>query len=118
MKLAIACCGLAMALSGCSTTQLPESSAARLPLSVGNGVGSQYGNYEMQPAGETQDAAGNRCFVFNWDRPLNRDFAIRYSSASCESKEHPVWMSATPYTRKIIPISQSNLAPAKNPGSQ
>jgi hypothetical protein len=103
-----ACCVAAMAVAGCASTP-PANRAPALPLNVDNGIGSQFGNYEMHPAGETQDAKGNRCVIFNWDRPLNRDFAIRYSSESCESKEHPVWMSATTYTRAVIPISQSDL---------
>lgn len=110
MRSATICCVLAMTLSGCASMH-PSTAPAlgNLPLDVGNGVGSQYGNYEMRPAGETHDAAGNRCVVFNWDRPLNKNFAIRYSSASCESRAHPVWMNTTDYTRAIIPISQSNL---------
>jgi hypothetical protein len=113
MKLAVACCVLAMALTACASTNVSELSKGSLPLDVENGVGSEHGNYEMVPAGETRDAAGDRCFVFNWDRPLNKDFAIRYTSASCESREHPIWMSATPYTRKVIPISESNLKGAQ-----
>lgn len=109
MRRTLAWCVLATALSACSSTQSPDSSAARLPLSVGNGIGSQYGNYAMRPGGETQDAEGNRCYVFNWDRPLNGRFAIRYTSSSCESKVHPIWMSATPYVRTVIPIGESNL---------
>ena len=76
---------------------------------MGNGIGSQFGNYEMRPAGETHDITGDRRVVFNWDRPLNRNFAIRYSTESCESKEHPIWMNTTPYVRTVIPISESNL---------
>lgn len=102
---------LAVALAGCTATPVSNSVPARgtLPLDIGNGTGSQYGNYEMRPASETRDAAGNRCVVFNWDRPLNKNFAIRYSSASCESKDHPIWMNTTSYTRIVIPISESSL---------
>jgi hypothetical protein len=107
MKLEIACCVIAFALSGCVSKS--PSAVGGLPLEVGNGIGSQYGNYEMRPNGETRDAAGDRCVIFNWDRPLNKDFAIRYSTQSCESKEHPIWMNATPYVRVVIPLSQSNL---------
>jgi len=115
MKRAAACCLLALALTACTSAQQPvPPGKASLPLDVGNGIGSQYGNYEMRAAGETKDADGNRCFVYNWDRPLNKDTAIRYTSLSCESKEHPVWMSTTPYTRKLIPLSQSNLKDAQD----
>lgn len=112
MKLIIVCGAIVFALSAC-TSRLPLA-AGGLPAEVDNGIGSQYGNYEMTPAGETKNAAGNRCVIFNWDRPLNRNFVIRYSTESCESKEHPVWMSATPYVRSVIPISQSNLKSGQN----
>lgn len=113
MRLALICCAVLIVpvLSGCSSANFSGSSVkgGTLPFDVGNGIGSQYGNYEMHPGGETRGSEGQRCVVFNWDRPLNRQFAIRYTSASCESKEHPVWMTTTDYTRKIIPISESNL---------
>jgi hypothetical protein len=112
MRPAIVCSALALALSACSSTNVPLSPAAQLPPDVANGAGSQHGNYEMVPAGETRDAAGDRCYIYNWDRPLNKNYAIRYSSASCESKAHPIWMSTTPYVRSIVPLSQSNLGQA------
>jgi hypothetical protein len=116
MRLSLACraISVALALSGCSSANLssPQSSDV-LPLNVGHGIGSQYGNYEMRPGGETHGPEGQRCLIFNWDRPLNRQFAVRYTSASCESKEHPVWMTTTDYTRKVIPIAQSNLKAAQ-----
>ena len=117
MRTAIAALALT-ALSACSSLEGSKPQpAGQLPPDVGNGVGSQYGNYEMRAAGETKDAAGNRCIVFNWDRPLNKDTAIRYSSLSCESKEHPVWMTTTPYTRKVIALSQSNLKGEQDPSA-
>ena len=67
----------------------------RLPLDVGNGIGSQLGNYGMQPAGAAQDASGDRCVVFNRDRPLNKEFAIRYTTGIVQIKVHPIWMNAT-----------------------
>lgn len=119
MRFRAGCCALAITLSACSSGDvLRPNIDPRLPLNVENGIGSERGNYEMRPAGETRDAAGNRCVVFNWDRPLNRAYVIRYSSASCESKEHPVRMHATPYTRTIIPISESNLKSEQSPNAQ
>ena len=112
MRLVASTCVLALVLSGCATS-LRQPKAVDLPLDIGGGIGSQFGNYEMRPAGETRDAKGNRCEVFNWDRPLNRNFAVRYSSESCESKEHPIWMNTTPYIRKVIPIAESNLTSAQ-----
>jgi hypothetical protein len=63
MKLTKACCGTGLLLSGCSSNAPLEIGG--LPSEVGNGVGSQFGNYEMRPAGETRDATGNRCVTFN-----------------------------------------------------
>ena len=107
MRLVVACSSIAIAwaLSGCSSTP-----ASNVPLNVGGGVGSQYGNYAAQMAGEMRGPSGERCFLFNWDRPLTKDLAIRYTSASCESKEHPGRMVCTEISRTLIPISASNLA--------
>lgn len=99
--------GLSLVLYGCAMT--PNAPTVAPSMDMNNGIGSQFGNYEMLPAGETHDAAGDRCVTFNWDRPLNLRYAIRYSTQSCESKEHPVWMNTTPYNRSVIPLSQSNL---------
>jgi hypothetical protein len=110
MRLAIACSAIAVALCGCSSVAPTRSRQTdRLSFDIGDGVGSQYGNYEMLPGGETHDADGDRCVIFNWDRPLNKNYAIRYSSESCESKDHPIWMNTTAYMRTVIPMSQSNL---------
>jgi hypothetical protein len=100
-----------LGVAGCAPTSVsvPPQNVGALPFDVGNGSGGQYGNYEMKPAGETRDASGDRCVIFNWDRPLDRNFAVRYASLSCESKEHPNWMTPTPYVRTIIPLSESNL---------
>jgi hypothetical protein len=106
MRLVVACCSvsIALALSGCSSTP-----AVNLPLSVDNGVGSQYGNYAEQMDGEMRDSSGELCVIFNWDRPLTKDLAIRIRSASCESKERPGSMISTEISRTVIPMSASNL---------
>ena len=106
MRLVVACCSLSMALalSGCSSTP-----AANLPLSIGNGVGSQYGNYAAQMDGETRGPSGERCVIFNWDRPLTKDLAVRLRSASCETKERPGWMVGTEISRTVIPMAESNM---------
>ena len=97
---------LALLLTACSTS-LP---AIDLPLAVNNGHGSQYGNYAAQPDGEMHGPNGERCVIFNWDRPLTKDLAIRLRSASCDSKEYPGRMVCTELSRTVIPISESNLA--------
>ena len=104
MRLAVACCSVSMALamSGCSST-------GSAPQNFGDGVGSQYGNYAAQTDGDMQGPAGERCVVFNWDRPLTKDLAIRLRSASCESKQHPAWMDTRDISRVVIPLSESNV---------
>ena len=115
MRLVVACCSvsIALALSGCSSTP-----AANLPPGVGNGVGSQYGNYAAQMDGEMRGPSGERCVIFNWDRPLTKDLAMRLRSASCESKERPGWMVGTEISRAIIPISESNLKDEQDEAGQ
>ena len=104
---------MGLALAGCASTATaptPEATpAAAPPLSIGNGIGSQYGNYAAQRDGETRGPAGERCVVFNWDRPLTKDLAVRLRSASCRIAEHPGWMSAHEISRTIIPMAESNL---------
>ena len=109
MRPAVACCQIAMALalSGCSSGG--PAPAPDLPLTIGDGRGSQYGNYAAQMDGEMRGPFGERCVIFNWDRPLTKDLAIRMRSASCESKERPGRMVCTEISRTVIPISESNL---------
>ncbi len=102
----VACClaWLALALSGC----MPAPRAG-LPLNYGNGAGSEHGNYAAERDGEMRSPTGERCIVFNWDRPLTQDLAVRLRSASCESREHPNWMTSTELSRTVVPLSESNL---------
>jgi hypothetical protein len=78
-------------------------------MSVGNGLGSQYGNYAARMDGEMRGPSGERCVIFNWDRPLTKDLAIRLRSASCESRERPGWMVSREISRTVMPISESYL---------
>lgn len=106
MKLVVAfcCVSTALALSGCSS-----AGRTSLPLSVGNGAGSEYGNYAAVMDGETQGPSGERCVVFNWDRPLARDLALRLRSASCEFRASPGRMIGVELSRTVIPLSESNV---------
>jgi hypothetical protein len=97
-------------LTACTTPNPPPPRTIDLPLAVNNGTGSQYGNYVAQEAGEMRLPTGERCVIFNWDRPLTRDLAIRLRSASCESKERPGFMTCIELSRDVIPIAESNLA--------
>ncbi|HVJ36085.1 MAG TPA: hypothetical protein VND94_23470 [Terriglobia bacterium] len=117
--LSIGLISVAAALSGCAATGRISPAAlppATLPPSVGNGTGSQYGNYAAQAAGEMRGPAGERCVVFNWDRPLTQGFVLRLRSASCESAERPGWMIARELSRSVIPMSQSYLNDARPAG--
>jgi hypothetical protein len=104
---------MALLLSACANQE--EAAAPPLaapPLYVGNGSGSQYGNYAPQVAGEMRGPSGERCVVFNWDRPVSASLAVRLTSASCESAERPGRMVAREISRTVIPIAESTLKDA------
>lgn len=114
MRLVVACCSvsIALALAGCASQA--TAPAPSLPMSFDNGVGSQYGNYASHRDGETRGPAGERCMIFDWDRPLSKNLAVRARSESCPSKDHPGQAVSTELSRTIIPMSESDLA-AKHP---
>ncbi|WP_448205121.1 hypothetical protein [Azospirillum sp. sgz302134] len=114
MRLAVACCcvSAALMLSGCSSNWR-ASPPDHLPLNYGNGVGSEIGNYPAQTDGEMRGPSGERCVIFNWDRPLTKDLAVRLRSSSCESRERPDRMVCTELSRTVIPLSESNLRGAQ-----
>jgi hypothetical protein len=93
-----------MALSGCASHVAPPI----LPINIGGGLPGQYGEYASMPAGEMQNASGQHCMLFNWDRPLPNG-VIRVTSASCPSQTHPGMFVASQIARSYIPLSQSNL---------
>jgi hypothetical protein len=94
-------------LAGCGTKPPATPSP---PPAIGNGRGSQYGNYAAQADGEFKGERGERCVAFNWDRPIGDGLAIRIRSASCDSAERPGWMICHDISRTVIPIAESNLA--------
>ncbi|CCG40482.1 hypothetical protein [Magnetospirillum molischianum] len=105
---------ISVTLSSCSS--FPDSeiqskeNSATLPLDVGNGIGSQFGNYPAQPEGEARGPLGERCVVVNWDRPLTKELALRLQSVSCDSKDLPPGkMAAREISRTVIPLSESNV---------
>jgi hypothetical protein len=97
----------ALALTGCGSA---PHAVPFLPSTVGNGHGSQYGNYAAQEDGEFKGERGERCVAFNWDRPIGDGKVLRIRSASCDSEERPGWMVCHDISRTIIPIAESNLA--------
>lgn len=110
MRWAVACGALAMAgaLSGCASP-VETAPAAGLAPAVGHGLGSQYGNYAAHVEGEMRGPAGERCVIFNWDRPLMEGLAIRVRSASCESRERPGRMVCTEISRTVLPVAETHL---------
>jgi hypothetical protein len=109
MRLMVACGSVSIALASSSCSSTGTAPAANLPVTVGNGLGSQYGNYAAQMDGEYRGPSGERCVTFNWDRPLTKELATRLRSASCESTDRPGLMVAHEISRAVIPISESNL---------
>jgi hypothetical protein len=112
MRLAVMSCAgwgragsIGLALCGCASAPPPIPH----PLSVQHGLGSEHGNYAAQADAEMRGPDGERCVVFSWDRPLSDGLVVRLRSASCESKEHPGWMTARELSRTIIPMAQSHL---------
>lgn len=101
-RLAVGCAMLALA--GCAP------GTGSLPLNFAGGSGSEFGNYPGQEDGETRGPDGERCVLFNWDRPLTATLAVRLRSMSCESKEKPGWMVGHDISRTVIPLSESTLA--------
>lgn len=102
MKPVVACysAAIALALSGCTSMGTTSS------IYVNNGIGSEHGNYGLQPTGETTSPFGERCVVFSEDRPLSKDFALRVLTESCGSASK---MECKELSRTIIPISESSL---------
>jgi len=111
MKLAALGCTLALAalLSACNGQEPPITN----PSAMGNGVGSQYGNYVDQPDGEMVGPKGERCVIHTWDRPLTVSSIIRVRSASCESRENPGQMIATEISREVVAITPEPAPAAK-----
>lgn len=97
---------LALFLAGCAATADKPSPSVMM---IDQGAGSQYGNYAARMDGEMRGPAGERCVVFNWDRPLSKDFALRLRSASCEAPGHPGRMTCIELDRSLVPIAESSL---------
>lgn len=95
----------AMALAGCSAGDPAARPPVDLPFAVGNGSGSQYGNSAARTSGETRGPAGERCILFTWDRPVTVEWAVRLTSESCESPQHPGRMICREVSRELVPIT-------------
>ncbi|MEO0035974.1 MAG: hypothetical protein RLZZ501_1997 [Pseudomonadota bacterium] len=119
MKALTACAATALALtitlSGCAGSGpapgwgQPVARSADPPIAVGHGLGSEFGNYPARPDGVAVGAGGEQCTLFDWDRPLGHDLALRLRSASCEAPGRPGTMVSTELSRAVIPLAASPL---------
>ncbi|MFD2232268.1 hypothetical protein [Phaeospirillum tilakii] len=108
---------LTITLSGCATPEAgpapgwgqPAARRAGPPVAIGNGLGSEFGNYPARPDGVATGANGETCTLFDWDRPLGHDLALRLRSASCEAPGRPGTMVSTELSRAVIPLAASPL---------
>ena len=98
---------LALAVTACAH---PDVKPDLLPPTVDGGLGSQFGNYAAVQAEDMTNTEGERCAVWNWDRPISGGQVVRIRSASCPSHERPGRMVAVELDRTIIPLAASSLA--------
>jgi hypothetical protein len=105
-KNAAAACALIPILAACATMPTP----AIAPLAIGDGQGSEHGNYPTVPTGETHQATdGSLCPVFEWDRPLSATTAIRYRSTTCPLPGQPGRFYSFNLDRTVIPLAESRI---------
>jgi outer membrane biogenesis lipoprotein LolB len=96
-------------LAGCASPVMVPDPAH--PLALGDGSGSQFGNYAARVEIAASGPEGGGCTVYVWDRPLSKDYALRLTSESCPSAHNPGRMESREVSRTLVPLSQS-LAPA------
>ncbi|HVJ53966.1 MAG TPA: hypothetical protein VM689_15970 [Aliidongia sp.] len=103
MRHSLLYCLCSLAASSCSTG---VTNSPGLPAEVGGGRGSQFGNYATVVAGETV-IGGERCILYNWDRPLPDGRVLRYRSASCflpNGRARAIGLDSS-----IVPMTESEL---------
>ena len=82
-----------------------------LPFTVGGGLGSQHGNYAATLSSEAFiDARGDRCPVWNWDRPISASLVLRLRSASCPDSRNPKRMIGVELGAQVVPMAKSGLS--------
>jgi len=93
-------------LADCATNPPRE-----LPFTVGGGLGSQHGNYAATLSSEVfTDARGDRCAVWNWDRPISASLVLRLRSASCPDIRNPKRMIGVELGAQVVPMAKSGLS--------
>ncbi|MFV3126035.1 hypothetical protein [Niveispirillum sp. KHB5.9] len=100
----------ALLLSACTNSPPPPPALPIRPISIGNGAGSQFGNYENYETGQTHPGPNGPCPIFAWDRPISVNRVIRYLSASCKV---PGGIRILDLGRQIVPMDQSPLGTAQ-----
>lgn len=101
-----AAAGALLLLGGCASVTAPLPA----PLAIGDGKGSEHGNYPTVPTGETHRGPdGSLCPVFEWDRPLDATTAIRYRSTTCPIPDQPDKFFSFNLDRQVIPLAQSRV---------
>ena len=93
-------------LAGCSANPPRE-----LPFTVGGGLGSQHGNYAATLSSDVFiDARGDRCPVWNWDRPISASLVLRLRSASCPDSRNSKRMIGVELGAQVVPTANSGLS--------
>jgi len=93
-------------LADCTSNPVRE-----LPFTVGGGLGSQHGNYAATLSSEVfTDARGDRCPVWNWDRPISAALVLRLRSASCPDSRNPKRMIGVELGAQVVPMAKSGLS--------
>jgi hypothetical protein len=80
--------------------------ATPVPMDVGGGRGSEFGNVDATQSADTYtDASGNKCPIFTTDRPLTTTTVLRIRSASCPSPDEPGVLVAKELDRKVVAVA-------------
>src|SRR5271168_3659015 len=91
---------------------------AVVPMDVGGGQGSEFGNVDASLSqDEYTDADGNKCPIFITDRLLTSTTVLRIRSASCPSKDVPGALVAVELDRKVVPIALGSQGGAQSTDS-
>jgi hypothetical protein len=94
-----------LVLMACGPSEPPP---VVVPMDVGGGHGSEFGNVSATVApDEYTDADGDHCPVFVTDRPLTTTAVLRIRSASCPLKDVPGAMIAIELDRRIVAVAPS-----------
>jgi hypothetical protein len=95
---------LLLLLAACGGSSAPPATV--VPIDVGGGRGSEFGNVDATESADTYtDANGNKCPIFTTDRPLTTTTVLRIRSASCPSPDEPGVLVAKELDRRIVAVA-------------